>query len=590
MWKNIKIRTKLLIMSGILLVGMLVVAFLSIKSMERIAQDSVAAMEKAIRDDFDEYCKGQVVNVISMISYIYEKEDLTEAQAKELCASIIRELRYKDGGYFWIDDMEGNNIVLLGNATEGTNRYNAEDADGNKYVQSLLSQAKAGGGFSDYYFPREGETQAAPKRAYSQTFEPYGWVIGTGNYTDDIDEKVAQERTVLEQEYEEIRSRIFGIVAGCMVLALLVMILTIASVAAGFRETIKGLKALGSGDFSYRFPVKYFKRRDDFGILIQETGRMETAVAGLIGEVKKQAQYIYEMVGNITESVKHLTGEIENISATTQQLAAGMEETSASSQEMAATAQTAGESSAAVADLSLNGQGDAVEIGKRAQQTKTQVVQAQEKAAKLMDGIRKELSEALENVKVMEQIGVLAETIMSITSQTNLLALNASIEAARAGEAGKGFAVVADEIGKLADQSKSTVSQIQQITGQVTAAVDNLSKSAQELLVFVSTDVHKDYEDFLQMGGRYSEDGQLIENMVTEINQGAVSLNHMMETITEIVKNVAIAAQEGAAGTSDIAQHNADIREGAEDIKDMVNKADAAVKLLEEEVAKFTVS
>ena len=60
-----------------------------------------------------------------------------------------------------------------------------------------------------------------------------------------------------------------------------------------------------------------------------------------------------------------------------------------------------------------------------------------------------ELEQAIVEAKVVEQINVLSESIMDITSQTNLLALNAAIEAARAGEAGKGFSVVAEEMRKL---------------------------------------------------------------------------------------------------------------------------------------------
>ena len=79
------------------------------------------------------------------------------------------------------------------------------------------------------------------------------------------------------------------------------------------------------------------------------------------------------------------------------------------------------------------------------------------------EDISDHLTKALEDIKIVDQIGILAESIMGITAQTNLLALNASIEAARAGEAGKGFAVVADEIRKLADESRNTANGIQNI-------------------------------------------------------------------------------------------------------------------------------
>ncbi len=97
----------------------------------------------------------------------------------------------------------------------------------------------------------------------------------------------------------------------------------------------------------------------------------------------------------------------------------------------------------------------------------------------MLEEIRGRLEQALKEAKVVEQIGVLADSILAITGQTNLLALNASIEAARAGEAGKGFAVVAEEIRVLAEQSKDAVANIQAVTENVDNAVGNLAKGFQ---------------------------------------------------------------------------------------------------------------
>lgn len=592
MWKNLKIWMKLVIMSSVLIIGMLLIVWIGMSSLRNVTENSLITLEKTIRDDFDNFSKSQVVNVISMLDKIYqqyENGEFSAEEAKKLSTDLIRDMRYQDGGYFWADDLEGNNIVLLGNETEGTNRYNAQDANGVYYMHSLISNGKAGGGYSDYHFPREGETEASPKRAYSQIFEPYGWIIGTGNYTDDIDEVVAEQKLAMEQQFNEMKRRIYIVMFSCLALAFLIMSLTIAGVAIGFRDTINGLKELAKGNFTHKFPQKYAKRKDDFGILIQETNNMETSVANLVDHVKENTDGIYELVGNITSNITVLTDKIESISATTQELAASMEETSASSEEMAASAEMANKAAGTMSEQSINGKEEAIEIGKRAEKTKTAVIDAQKRAEALLTEMNVKLSGALEQVKVINQIGELAEAIMGITSQTNLLALNASIEAARAGEAGRGFAVVADEIGQLADQSKNTVSKIQQIISQVTVAVQNLSTNAAELLQFVSKDVHDDYTHFLQVGNQYSKDGEEIESMVGSINTNAVSLSNMLENITEAVKNVATAAQEGAQGTNDIADRNTEIRENAGSVMDMVAQTNTLIGILKQEVAKFQV-
>ena len=106
---------------------------------------------------------------------------------------------------------------------------------------------------------------------------------------------------------------------------------------------------------------------------------------------------------------------------------------------------------------------------------------------------------ALDDAKFVEQIGVLADSILTITAQTNLLALNASIEAARAGEAGKGFAVVAEEIRMLAEQSKDAVANIQSVTENVNVAVGTLTGDSNKLLDFVDTDIVQSFDEFEKM-------------------------------------------------------------------------------------------
>ena len=96
------------------------------------------------------------------------------------------------------------------------------------------------------------------------------------------------------------------------------------------------------------------------------------------------------------------------------------------------------------------------------------------------------LMQSVQESEKVTQINELTKVILEIAGQTNLLALNASIEAARAGEAGKGFAVVATEISALADNSRKTAANIQDISNEVTEAVDHLAKNAQAVLDYIN--------------------------------------------------------------------------------------------------------
>lgn len=243
---------------------------------------------------------------------------------------------------------------------------------------------------------------------------------------------------------------------------------------------------------------------------------MRCEVGTLIGEVKGQASNISGMVEEIDENVRSLDHEIEEVSATTQELAAAMEETAASSQQIDAMSHEIETAAKSIATRSQDGALEADSIRDRAVVIKDTTQKKYEHTHEIHEDISDHLTKALEDIKIVDQIGILAESIMGITAQTNLLALNASIEAARAGEAGKGFAVVAEQIRVLAEQSKETVSNIQEVTQSVVGAVDNLAGDSARLLEFVGTDVVQNLEDFSQMADSYNDDAQKVDELVTD--------------------------------------------------------------------------
>ncbi|KLU67102.1 methyl-accepting chemotaxis protein 4 [Desulfosporosinus acididurans] len=110
-----------------------------------------------------------------------------------MAADLVRNLRYDQENYFWIDTTEGVNVVLLGRtANEGKSRLNAQDSHGKYYVKDFISNGlKPDGGYTDYTFAKPNQTVLLPKRSYTLLFKPYNWVIGTGNWVDDMDKLVA---------------------------------------------------------------------------------------------------------------------------------------------------------------------------------------------------------------------------------------------------------------------------------------------------------------------------------------------------------------------------------------------------------------
>ena len=590
---NVKVQTKLIIVMLTTIVALVLCAVISSESMKQLQSKALETLEADERASYDEQIKQQVDNVISLCQTIYDQYQAgvyTEEEAKKLAADEIRQLRYGDAGYFWVDQYDGTNVVLLGNDTEGTNRMETKDANGYQMVKEIIRVGQeADGGYTDYVFPKEGETEPSPKRSYSKAFEAFGWVIGTGNYTDYIDDQVAS----IEKDFSSyvtgrmILFIISTLIEGIIVVLLLIMI--IISIVRPLKKCISSIGVMEQGDFSQAMGTALLKRRDDFGKLAASLESMRNEMSGLIGEVKSQATEITRMVQEIDDNIQALDEEIENVSATTEELAAGMEETAASSEEINAMSHEIESAAKSIATRSQDGATEADDIRDRAVGIKKTTTENDERTKAIHAEINEGLTKALEDIKVVDQIGVLAESIMEITGQTNLLALNASIEAARAGEAGKGFAVVADEIRVLAEQSKAAVVHIQDVTKNVVESVTNLADGAKKLLEFVGTDVVDSFAGFSDMADSYSNDAGSIDALVTDFSASSeqllASINGVMDAIGEVSK----AATEGATGTNDIAEKTGVVVEKAAEIKEKAEAAHHAADKLQQNVEHFIV-
>ena len=171
--KNLSVRVKMILLALITLVGTLAIVFLAETNISEMEKDSEMVLRASIESDYDENIKNQVDCAISLLNEVYEGYERGEYsldKAKEMGASLLRDLRYGDGGYFWADTYEGVNVVLLGNTTEGTNRMDAKDTNGNSYMKDIISAGRnPDGGYSDYVFPKAGETEPSPKNRYQPT-------------------------------------------------------------------------------------------------------------------------------------------------------------------------------------------------------------------------------------------------------------------------------------------------------------------------------------------------------------------------------------------------------------------------------------
>ena len=236
------------------------------------------------------------------------------------------------------------------------------------------------------------------------------------------------------------------------------------------------------------------------------------------------------------------------------------------------------------------GQGDAAKMQEAEEQVEYmygQAVSSKENTNQTISQIRETLEEAVKQSKSVEQINTLTNDILDISSQTNLLALNASIEAARAGEAGKGFAVVADEIRVLADNSRDTASNIQDISQIVNAAVEKLSGSAEQMLQYVKESVLTDYDGFVDIVKQYQSDAEEMNGIFQEFAQKTSEIAGTMKQVNTGIQDISTTVEESAREISDVAGDTNNLVDALKQIKEESDINQTISGELEGQVKRF---
>ena len=277
------------------------------------------------------------------------------------------------------------------------------------------------------------------------------------------------------------------------------------------------------GDLGNRIETK---KVDEIGSMVNGINLYMDKLQTVMKQIKMHAGSLDESSSNISSKVSNSTNDAGVVAEQARELRVQIQSFVDSINGIISDMGVLNGDSKSMSDAAIKGKNYSVEMKERADHVRELAAGSKEKSNKITTLLRGDLEASVESSKSVDAIQQLTDEILSIASQTNLLALNASIEAARAGEAGKGFAVVADEIRQLADNSRNTANSIQEISNEVTASVRSLAEASEKLLDFVSTNVSKDYDEFVTAAGEYLRDADNVEDMMNVFNEKAASLRN----------------------------------------------------------------
>ena len=375
-----------------------------------------------------------------------------------------------------------------------------------------------------------------------------------------------------------------------LVVALIMVLMVRFSIVKPAKDATKHLNSIikgiedGEGNLTERLTVK---SQDEIGQLAMGINAFLDQLQGIMVKLRGSSQGMNAQVNNINSSIVTSEGSASDVSATMQQMSASMEEIAATLDTIASESRTVMDSVQGMKNLAKDGVNVTDVIKVKAEGIRQDALASKESTMKMIEENKELLETAIENSRSVDKINELTNDILGIANQTNLLALNASIEAARAGEAGRGFAVVADEIRDLAERSKDTANNIQEISVLVTEAVNALAGNANEMLGFIDGTVLGDYDKLVDVANQYYSDADILDNMMDVIDEKSLEIESNITTINDGIDGINTAVDESAQGVTNVASSASQLVEMLGSIRNDAESNRAISDELSNEVAQF---
>lgn len=342
----------------------------------------------------------------------------------------------------------------------------------------------------------------------------------------------------------------------------------------------------GRGDLSKRLMVL---NQDEMGRLAADVNRFIDILERIMKKINMDSGTLASIVQDVTEKADNSNSSACDVSAVAQQLSATMEEVAGTVSNVDENANKVMEELGKLQETTEAILAYSDEMKTRADELEASAQKNKTETGNMIAPIIEKIKRAVENSKNVEKVNELTNEILSISSQTNLLSLNASIEAARAGEAGRGFAVVADEIRQLADSSKETASNIQEINAMVIDLVRELIDNSNEIIQYMESTILPDYDNFVTSGQRYSEDAAHINGQMIDYAERSNEIVTMVSQMVDSINGITQAVDEGANGVSSVADSIQTLVAELSVINTKMNENQEIAGSLQDEAKRFQV-
>lgn len=333
--------------------------------------------------------------------------------------------------------------------------------------------------------------------------------------------------------------------------------------------------------------MKFVDRRDDLGGIAEAAKVVIDSLRGIITTLKDCCQQTNTKVYELKDSSVSLVDCVTDNVAITQELSASLESVTVATENINLEINSIHESINSIAanlqdsnsssDVMLNG----------AHQIKDTAQEAFQSSKNKLEDTKKSVKDAMESLNSLSQINGMASSILDIASQTNLLSINAAIEAARSGEAGRGFAVVAEEIGKLADNSKDTASQIQKLCEFSNRSIATVNECVEEIMLFMEKDVLDSFGEFATHSEDYAVSVEKIKQDIDRISGFVGDLEKSIKEISNNITDVNCSAKENRTAIEVIVEKNEVTSGIAQDIQKQSEENRKMAERLEDIVSKF---